>query len=159
MKRRIAGLMVIFATCGVQDFAVADAPDASKPELLLVYWSSKDCRWCTYWESSWSGMESGLKSADEFRKLTYRVVKNQRLADPYTVEDYPPDIRWLKERMDRGEEKAVGRPGWAFYANKVRIAAFYGTKDWNSKTLPELKALVAKHSMEATPAAPGAAGQ
>ena len=151
MKRWTMSLLVFFAVAGFQCSALADKQTVSKPELLLVYWSSKDCRWCTYWESSWSGMENGLKSSEEFKKITYRVIKNERLADPYTDENFTSDIKWLKERIDRGEEKRLGRPGWGFYVNKVRVAQLYGTRDWYTKILPEIKLLVAKYSTDAQP--------
>ncbi len=154
MNRWIGVLIVVLATFGLRHTALADAPAASKPELLLVYWSSKDCTWCTYWESSWSGMEAGLKGSEEFKKLTYRVIKNARLADPYTEEHFASDIKWLKERIDRGVEKNLGRPGWGFYVDKVRVATFYGTKNWDTKILPEIKLLVAKYSVDAQPINP-----
>src|SRR5690348_5027010 len=81
------------------------AADAPKPELLVVYWASKDCRWCTYWESPLSGMEKRFKESLEFKKITYRVVRNERLADLYALRDFSPDIVWVYERMQRGEEK------------------------------------------------------
>lgn len=151
MNRWTASLLLLFVTCAFQFPALAETKGASKPELLLVYWSSKDCTWCTYWESSWSGMENGLKSSEEFKKLTYRVIKNERLADPYTDEHFASDIKWLKERIDLGVEKNLGRPGWGFYVNKVRVATFYGTKNWDSKILPEIKLLVTKYSTEVQP--------
>lgn len=126
--------------------SLAVAAEARKPELLLVYWSSDDCRWCTYWESSMSGMERQLKESEEFRKITYRVVKNRRLADPYVRDDFPQDIAWLYERVQRGEDKRAGRPGWVMYVDRKRIASFYGTRDWEGKHLPEIKRLVARHS-------------
>ena len=91
------------------------AADAGKPELLVVYWASKDCKWCGYWESDRSGMEASLRESAEFRKITYRVVKNERLADPYTRADFPPDIAWIYERIERGEEKRGQRPSWVVY--------------------------------------------
>lgn len=124
----------------------AVAAESQKPELLLVYWSSADCRWCTYWESSMSGMERRLKASEEFKKIVYRVVKNGRLADPYVREDFPPDILWVYERVRRGEEKRTGRPGWVMYVDQRRIASFYGTKHWDEKHLPEIKRLVARYS-------------
>jgi hypothetical protein len=100
-------------------------------------------------------MEKSLKSSEEFKKITYRVVKNARLADPYTIQDYPPDLTWLKERVDRGEEKNPGRPGWVFFVDKVRVAKFYGTRDWNSRILPQIKRLVAEHYADAQPVVSG----
>lgn len=159
MNRWIASLFLMLVLPGFLPPALAEAQEGSKPELLLVYWGSRDCRWCTYWESSLSGMETSLKSAEEFKRLTYRVVKNAHLADPYTDSDYPSDMKWLKERVDRGEEKNPGRPGWVFFVNKVRVAKFYGTTNWNSKILPEIKRLVAKYYTNALPIVLGGAAQ
>jgi hypothetical protein len=117
----------------------------SKPELLVVYWSSKDCRWCTYWESSMSGMEKKFKESDEFKKIKYRVVKNERLKDSYTRQDFPPDISWIFDRIATGEEKQGFRPGWIVYVDQKQLARFAGTRDWNSHHFPEIKKLVAEH--------------
>ena len=149
MKNRFAKLLLLCIAALYPFFVLAETPPETpvvkKPELLLVYWGSADCKWCVYWESWLSGMESGLKKADEFKHLTYRAVKNQRLADPYTLEDFPPDIRWLKESMDRKGEKIYGRPAWWLYVDKVRVAKFTGTKDWDAKILPEIKKVVNRH--------------
>ena len=141
LLRRLAILIVCLLAAGA-----AVTADARKPELLLVYWSSEDCRWCTYWESSLSGMERRLKESAEFKQITYRVIKNKRLADPYTRADFPKDIGWLYERIQRGEDKQVGRPGWVMYADRKRVATFYGTRDWDEKHLPAIKRLVARHA-------------
>lgn len=104
-------------------------------------------------------MEDSLKSSDEFKILTYRVVKNDRIADPYTDSDYPSDLGWLKERVDRSEEKIPPRPGWSLYVNSVRIAAFYGTRNWTSKILPEIKRLATMYADKVEPGvAPDATG-
>jgi len=86
-------------------------------------------------------MEKRFKESQEFKKLTYRVVKNERLADPYTLQDFPPDIDWIYERMQRGEEKRPGRPGW----DRKRIATFYGTTNWEEKHFSEMKRLISEH--------------
>ena len=124
----------------------APAPDARKPELVVVYWASKDCRWCTYWESPLSGMEKRFKESQEFKKIKYRVVKNERLADPYTLRDFPPDVVWIHGRIQRGEEKRPPvRPAWAVYLDQKRIATFYGTKNWEEVHFREIKWLVSEH--------------
>jgi hypothetical protein len=139
IKRCGPGLMLIL---GIWPAMVVAAP----PDILLVYWSSRDCKWCQAWESPTPGMEQQLKRAKEFKQLTYRVVKNDHLASPYTEEDFPYDISWLKDRLDRGEENAVGRPGWSLYVNRLPVARFYGTREWESKHLPSIKKLVAQYA-------------
>ena len=119
--------------------------NAHRPELLLVYWSSADCKWCTYWESARSGLEQQLRDSEEFKRITYRIVKNERLADPYTREHFPADIRWLYERVQRGEERRPGRPGWVLYVDRKRIARFYGATHWEEQHLPEIRRLIRVH--------------
>ncbi len=144
MSKRISVVLSLLVVCLALPWAVA--ADAPKPELLVVYWASKDCGWCTYWESPLSGMEKRFKESREFKTITYRVVKNERLADPYTLRDFPPDIAWVYERMQRGEEKRpFVRPGWVVYLDRKRIATFYGTKNWEEVHFPEIKWLVSEH--------------
>src|SRR5262245_10445236 len=116
LGRALNAAYLLFALAVVGDCAA----NAQKPELLLVYWSSADCRWCTYWESARSGLEQEFKESAEFKKITYRMVKNDRLVDPYTREHFPADIQWLYERVQRGEERRPGRPSWVLYVDRKR---------------------------------------
>ena len=140
-RRALAVLALLLAALP----GLSRAAHAGKPEFLVVYWASKDCKWCAYWESDRSGMEASLRESAEFRKVTYRVVKNARLADPYTRADFPPDIAWIYERIERGEEKRGQRPSWVVYVNRKRVAYFYGTRDWEDHHLPAIKRLAAEH--------------
>ena len=139
MPRTLSHALLLLALI----IATADACAANtrKPELLLVYWSSADCRWCAYWETR-SGMEQELKQSEEFKNVTYRIVKNERLEDPYLREHFPADVQWLHERVQRGEEKRPGRPGWVLYADRKRIASFYGATHWEEQHFPEIKRLI-----------------
>jgi hypothetical protein len=138
--------LLLLALLGWPSVVLSAPPAVTKPELLLVYWSARDCTWCAAWENPKSGMENGLKNSKEFKKITYRTIKSDRLVDPYVDEDYPPDLKWLKDRVDRGEESPAGRPGWAFYVNKKHIASFYGVRAWESENFPEIKKLVALYA-------------
>ena len=145
MGKRISATLALLLLW-LPGISSAVAAEARKPELVVVYWASKDCRWCTYWENPSSGMEKRFKESQEFKKIAYRVVKNERLADPYTLRDFPPDIVWVCERLQRGEEKRPPvRPGWVVYLDRKRIATFYGTKNWEEGHFPEIKWLVSEH--------------
>ncbi len=145
MGKRISATLALLLLW-LPGISSAVAAEARKPELVVVYWASKDCRWCTYWESPSSGMEKRFRESQEFKKITYRVVKNERLADPYTLRDFPPDIAWVYERLQRGEEKRpTVRPAWVVYLDRKRIATFYGTKNWEEVHFPEIKWLVSEH--------------
>lgn len=124
--------------------ATTDPRKAPEPRLRNVYHRVEDLT---------------AANLNQSNTVTYRVVKNERLADPYTDEYFASDLKWLKERIDSGEERNLGRPGWGFYVNKVRVATFYGTKNWDTKILPEIKLLVAKYSASARPISPPDAAQ
>src|SRR5687767_8293064 len=88
-------LVCVFALAPFLISVPSSAAESAKPEIVVVYWSSKYCKWCTWWESSMSGMEKSFKDSPEFKQVTYRVVKNDRLADIYTAEQFPAEIRWV----------------------------------------------------------------
>jgi hypothetical protein len=140
-----AFVLALILTVLVPPAQTSSAADSAKPDVVVVYWSSKDCKWCNWWESGVSGMERSFKESDEFKLITYRVVKNDRLADPYTPENFPSDIQWVYELYKNGE-KHSGRPGWAVYVDRKRVATFYGTKQWTEKNLPGLKRVIAQYA-------------
>lgn len=142
MKSKLTWILAALLLCASPLLAAAEKPQA---DIVLVYWSSKDCKWCTWWESSMSGMEKRFKESPEFKKLKYRVVKNDRLVDPYPRELFAPDIVWVYDLMQQGQ-KHPGRPGWTLYVNKKRVAVFYGTRDWEEKSVPEIRRIVAEHA-------------
>ena len=141
--RTLIGVFIGVAFACATAFAQAtDPPAKSRDELLLVYWSARDCGWCSYWESSWSGMEKSLREAPAFTKMTYRVVKSHSLRFPYAESDFPDDLKWLHARGDRHP----GRPGWTLYVNRELVATFYGTNKWFSDHLPKINELAIKYS-------------
>jgi hypothetical protein len=135
-------MVIIAAWLGL----LATTQAASAPEIVLVYWSSRDCSWCATWESERHGMQASLKKAPEFKQARYRVIKNDRLVDAYVDEDFPPDMKWLKDRLERGEEAQPRRPSWVVYVNQVRVAGFYGVRDWATHTLPEIRRLIGRYA-------------
>jgi len=90
-------------------------------------------------------MAQQLRDSEEFKRITYRIVKNERLADPYTRAHFPADIQWLYERVQRGEERRAGRPGWVLYVDRKRIAGFYGATHWEEQHFPEIRRLIRMH--------------
>lgn len=102
---------------------------ASETDVTVVYWSAKDCTWCLHWETSGKPQ---LEPADESRQVKFHTVKSERLADRYSKEMFAPEISWVWERYSENGYKAPGRPSWDVYIGNERVAAFYGTKVWDS---------------------------
>ena len=117
---------------------------SAKTEIVVVYWSSKDCPYCDMWESASWGM-TRLKTSEEYQKLKFFVVKNERLALPYLKEHFPPEITWVWERYQRGE-KPPGRPGWTIYVDRGLVGRYVGINEWDQNAFPEIKRLVAVYA-------------
>lgn len=121
---------------------------ASESDITVVYWSAKDCTWCLYWESSFSGMRQKFEDTDEFKKLKFYKVQSERLHDQYTHEMFAPKISWVWDRYVANNYKPPSRPSWDVYIGKEKVAAFYGTKDWDGNAMPFIKSVVNKSTDE-----------
>ena len=119
----------------------------ASPEVMVVYWGSRDCPWCTYWESSLSGMEKRFRESAEFKSIVYRVVKNARLADPYGPADFHPDVRWIYDGIAAHSWRAPKiRPTWWLLVDHKLVKTYVGTARWDGEYFPDIKSLVAFYS-------------
>ena len=126
---------------------VLAAEAGAKPEVTVVYWSSGDCPWCTYWESSMSGMEKKFRASPEFAKIKFYRVKNSHLKDPYIAEQFSPEIDYVWQRYQQ-TQKNPGRPGWQVWVDRKLVATFQGTKNWDETYFPRIKQIVAENSAQ-----------
>jgi hypothetical protein len=117
---------------------------AADSDVTVVYWSAKDCKWCLYWEGSFSGMRQKFEESEEFKKIKFFTIKSERLADQYTQDLFAPEISWVWDRYVANNYKSPGRPSWVIYVGKERAATFYGTKKWDSEAFPFIRDIVAK---------------
>jgi hypothetical protein len=112
-------------------------------KIALVYFSARDCTWCTYWESGFSGMKSGLEKSPEFKKINFVEVKRDRIAAPPSKSDYPEAFAWLRDRIEsQPQSLGLATPAWHIYVDKNLLGRFWGTENWNEKTFPEIKRIV-----------------
>lgn len=143
MKVFLAICIAFLALAGSPAHVYATQCGKTDPEILVVYWTARDCTWCTYWESRISGMQHGFEKSAEFQKLIFRVVKRPRIDTPPVASDYPEDLAWLRERIEKQPQAfRLGVPAWNVYINRKRVAGFAGTQTWNDKILPAIKKIV-----------------
>lgn len=110
--------------------------------ITVVYWGSKDCRWCTYWESSASGLEAEFRASKFYPGINYLVVKNNWLRDPYVESDFPADQRWLWDQVQNGTFRAPSiRPTWSIFVGQMHLKSYIGTKAWNEAALAAVQRL------------------
>ncbi len=148
MLRRIGILFSLWLGIGF-----ASAAEPHRPEIAVVYWSSADCRWCVWWESSMSGMEARFRASPEFSKISFYTVKNERLQDPYELRHFPSGAGWLWDDHRGGDRKRIWRPSWQVYVDRKPIATFRGTAAWESHHWPRIRQLIADHAK--APPSPG----
>jgi hypothetical protein len=138
--------MLALAPFGIMAQLSSPSVPNAKAEIVVVYWSSADCRWCSYWESSFSGMEKNFRASPEFQKLKFYRIKNARLADDYFDPSlYPPELKWLEQRYQAREFKKPFRPGWWIFVDQQLVDNYASTQDWDSKAFPKIRELVARY--------------
>ncbi len=141
MKRAIAAALALLSAV-----AVSSASAASEP-LTLVYWSAKDCRWCTWWEGSviGSGGEAKFLNSPEGKAVRYTVVKKPRLANPFVEEDFKPEQKWLWPRVkNETDGKIKGYPSFSLYEGDKLVVYALGEEDVDTKLLPAIRQRMTK---------------
>ncbi|MBS0312783.1 MAG: hypothetical protein IT523_03755 [Burkholderiales bacterium] len=111
--------------------------------LTLVYWSARDCRWCTWWEGSviGSGGEAKFLASPEGRAVHYTVVKKPTLALPFREADFKPDQKWLWPRVrDESDGKIKGYPSFSLYDGQKLVVYALGEEEIADKLLPAIRA-------------------
>ncbi len=140
MKRSAKHVMV---TVGATVLAsVASSAWAAGEPLTVVYWSAKDCRWCTWWEGSvvGSGGEAKFLKSPEGKAVRYTIVKKATLARPFVAEDFKPDQQWLWPRVkNETDGKIKGYPSFTLYEGDKFVAYALGEEDIDGKLLPAIR--------------------
>ena len=110
--------------------------------LTVVYWSAKDCRWCTWWEGSvvGSGGEARFLKSPEGKAVRYMVVKKPTLARPFEADDFKPDQQWLWPRVkNETDGKIRGYPSFSLYEGDKFVAYALGEEDIDKKLLHAIR--------------------
>ena len=121
---------------------VASSVAAAGEPLTVVYWSAKDCRWCTWWEGSvvGSGGEAKFLKSPEGKAVRYMVVKKPSLARPFEADDFKLDQQWLWPRVkNETDGKIKGYPSFSLYEGDKFVAYALGEEDIDGKLLPAIR--------------------
>jgi hypothetical protein len=123
-------------------FSLSSAAFAATAPLTVVYWSAKDCRWCTWWEGSviGSGGEAKFLQSDEGKAVSYAIVKKPRLSTPYVENDFKADQKWLWPRVrDQVDGRIKGFPSFSLFEGEKLVVYAVGEEEFAEKLLPVLK--------------------
>ena len=133
----------LIAALGAALFAGVACPAwAAGEPLSVIYWSAKDCRWCTWWEGSvvGSGGEAKFLKSPEGKAVRYIVVKKPTLARPFAAEDFKPDQQWLWPRVkNETDGKIKGYPSFSLYEGDKFVAYALGEEEIDGKLLPAIR--------------------
>jgi hypothetical protein len=123
-------------------FSATSSTWAAGEPLTVVYWSAKDCRWCTWWEGSLigSGGEAKFLKSAEGKAVSYTVVKKPSLSRPHTEDDFSSDQKWLWPRVKAETDgKIKGYPSFSLYEGDTFVAYALGEADIEGKLLPAIR--------------------
>ncbi len=123
-------------------FGAATCAWAASETLTVVYWSAKDCRWCTWWEGSiiGSGGETKFLNSVEGKAVRYVVIKKPTLARPHVEDDFKADQKWLWTRVkNETDGKIRGYPSFSLYAGDTFVVYALGEPDVEGKLLPAIR--------------------
>ena len=133
----------LIALVGAALFAgVTGSVWAAGEPLTVVYWSAKDCRWCTWWEGSvlGSGGEAKFLKSPEGKAVRYVVVKKPNLSAPFVERDFKPDQQWLWPRVkNETDGKIRGFPSFTLFEGDKFVAYALGEEDIDKKLLPAIR--------------------
>ena len=128
--------------CAAFFAGVAGAAWAAGEPLTVVYWSARDCRWCTWWEGSvvGSGGEAKFLKSPEGKAVRYMVVKKPSLSAPFVERDFKPDQQWLWQRVkNETDGKIRGYPSFSLYEGDKFVAYALGEEDIDGKLLSAIR--------------------
>ena len=143
MKRKNFVARLLVAAALVCSATAGTAAHAAPEPLTVVYWSAKDCRWCTWWEGSilGSGGEAKFLKSAEGKAVRYIVVKKPTLAAPFTERDFAADQKWLWPRVkNETDGKIRGFPSFSLYEGEKFVAYALGQPDVKTTLLPAIRA-------------------
>lgn len=121
--------------------AAASAGVAAAP-LTVVYWSARDCRWCTWWEGKLigSGGEARFLASPEGKAVRYVTVKKTYLSVPYGAHDFTPEQRWLWQQLETGKHRRiVGYPSFSLFEGDELVVYAVGQDGLEKELLPKLR--------------------
>jgi hypothetical protein len=136
-----AGSMLASGGVAAQSAAGKDA------RLTVVYWSAKDCRWCTWWEGKvlGSGGEAAFLASPEGKAVRYETVKKTFLSVPYGAHDFRPEQRWLWNQLESGRHRRIaGYPSFSLFDGEELVVYAVGQDGFKDELLPKLRERIGK---------------
>jgi len=106
--------------------------NSRRPHVVLLYVGADDCAPCRAWRN---GEGAAFLASAESGRITYREVKSSHLEDILKDENWPEDIRGLRNGIHRSD----GVPLWLVISDQVVVEQQFGATAWKQRVLPKIK--------------------
>ncbi len=115
--------------------------------VTLVYFSARDCRWCTYWEQGLfkeSASQKFMKSVAS-KQVRMVTVKKQSLSVWHQPDEFPAEIAFVRDaRLRDGRVTDLkGYPWFSLYVGQTLVADSF---EWDKDMLPAIEKVAARKS-------------
>jgi hypothetical protein len=88
-------------------------------------------------------MKARFEDSPEIRRTSYFTIKRPLTGTPPAASTYPEELAWLRDIIERNPKSLkLGVPAWNIYINRKRAGGWWGTKSWDEKIFPEMKAII-----------------
>lgn len=126
--------LAMFAAMAAIAATLSHAPaPAHAADVKLVYVGAEDCAPCRAWQNK-DG--AAFRQSAEFSRITYIEVKARHLHDVLKDENWPEQIRELRNHL----KKSDGVPLWLVVSNDEVVEQRFGAAAWHTEILPAIRA-------------------
>lgn len=126
--------LAMFAAMATVAATLSQAPAPTRAaDVKLIYVGADDCAPCRAWQNNDGAT---FRKSAEFSRITYIEVKARHLHDVLKDENWPEQIRDLRNRLKRSD----GVPLWLVVSNDEVVAQRFGAAAWHAEILPAIRA-------------------
>lgn len=125
--------LAMFTAMAAIDATLLHAPaPARAADVKLVYVGAEDCAPCRAWQNKEG---AAFRQSAEFSRITYVEVKARHLHDVLKDENWPEQIRDLRNRLKMSD----GVPLWLVVSNDEVVKQRFGAAAWHAEILPAIR--------------------
>ena len=124
--------MVAIVTVAAVVWGTHHVRSSRQPDVMLLYVGAEDCAPCRVWRN---GEGAAFLASAESRRITYREVKSLRLEDVLKDENWPEDIRGLRNGINQSD----GVPLWLIVSDREVVEHQFGAGAWKQRVLPTIR--------------------
>jgi hypothetical protein len=123
---------LVIATTVMAAWGAYPEPEVRQPSLMLLYVGADDCAPCRAWRN---GEGAAFLASADSSSISFREVKSAHLQDILKDENWPEDLRPLRNGIGRSD----GVPLWLVLADHEIVEQQFGASAWQQRVLPKIR--------------------